>query len=104
MTQELQHHGVKGMKWGVRKDRKSIKNMTNKELQDANNRMRLENEYKKLKHPNVSKAKNIYKNAVIGGLSASAGALTVKAIKQHGTKMYTTALLAAAIRKNVKEY
>lgn len=102
MNDELQHHGVKGMKWGVRKERKSVKSMTDKELQKANNRMRLEREYKELKHPNISRAKNVYRKAVIGGLSGAAGALTIKAIKQYGAKKYATAVLAATIRMNAK--
>lgn len=99
---ELQHHGVKGMKWGVRKDRKSVKKMSNKELKNANERMRLENEYRSLKHPNISKAKSVYKKTVIGGLAGAAGALTVKAIKNYGAKKYATAVLAATIRKNAR--
>ena len=76
---ELEHYGVKGMKWGIRKDRSSKssgtkkkssrsearakkkraaaatkaasnpKNMTNEELRRQNERMRLEQEYKRLK-------------------------------------------------------
>ena len=102
MSDTIQHHGIKGMKWGVRKDRKSVKDMSDKELQKANNRMRLEREYKELKHPNISRAKNVYRKAVIGGLSGAAGALTIKAIKQYGAKKYATAVLAATIRKNAK--
>ena len=75
----LEHYGVKGMKWGIRKDRSSKssgtkkkssrseartkkkraaaatkaasnpKNMTNEELRRRNERMRLEQEYKRLK-------------------------------------------------------
>ena len=72
----LQHHGIKGQKWGVRRYRnedgtltsagkkraktlsdskrvkairkKKIKNMSNDELREANNRLQLERQYKDL--------------------------------------------------------
>lgn len=79
LLNELEHYGVKGMKWGVRKDRSSKssgtkkkssrseaqakkkraaaakkaandpKNMSNDELRRQNERMRLEQEFKRLK-------------------------------------------------------
>lgn len=67
----LQHHGVKGMKWGVRKKRSpkespsndstrtttlkkrakrsGVKALSNAEIQDAINRMNLEQQFKRLK-------------------------------------------------------
>ena len=72
---ELAHHGIKGMKWGVRRSKeflarlrgdvptedwsddaktasalkgKSLKQMTNAEIKKLNERTRLENEYKQL--------------------------------------------------------
>lgn len=61
---EIYHYGIPGMKWGKRKNsrehssdydkvkairRKSIKEMSNQDLRDANNRMQLENQYRQLK-------------------------------------------------------
>ena len=45
---DITHYGVKGMHWGIRKDRDDPKTMTNEELQKAVNRMRLEKQYKDL--------------------------------------------------------
>lgn len=62
-NRELYHWGVKGMKWGVRRNRnnpsedsakvqrirkKSVTEMSNQELRDANNRLQLERQYKDL--------------------------------------------------------
>ena len=78
---ELQHHGVKGMKWGVRRyqnkngtltaagkkraksedhlrakelKKKKLSQLSNAELKELNNRMNLESQYKNLKRNNVS--------------------------------------------------
>ena len=72
---ELYHHGVKGMKWGVRKKqprvmsddaartasirKKKIHEMSNVELREANNRLQLEAQYK-----NYTKKKSKAKMAV----------------------------------------
>lgn len=61
----LKHYGIKGMKWGVRKSRKSrqssdhrtakkikrkrLSEMSNQEINTVNQRMRLENEYRSLR-------------------------------------------------------
>ena len=64
---ELMHFGVKGMKWGVRKERiKDAKRWTSKkqakidgmsddQLKKANNRLRLEKEYKQLTQTKLEK-------------------------------------------------
>lgn len=90
MENELYHYGVKGMKWGVRKSRssfrknktkgwskeakeadrikkKSVHQMTNKELQTLNKRMELENSYKRL-NPNKVNQGLKYVGAVAGGM------------------------------------
>lgn len=58
----LQHYGVLGMKWGVRRKRKaaahddysrahsgkSVRSMSDKELRDTNNRLQMERQYQTL--------------------------------------------------------
>ena len=85
MSEELMHYGVKGMKWGIRRDRKrsgssrkknptygwskeaknarriqqkSVKQMTNAELRQVNERVRLEQEYARLNPSKVQKGIN----------------------------------------------
>lgn len=90
----LMHHGVKGMKWGVRRARsrvtsryssdynktrklrrKSSKKLSNDELKELNNRMRLEQEYNRLSTSSVNRGMEIAKKAiaaagVVGGAYA----------------------------------
>lgn len=86
---ELQHHGVKGMKWGVRKDRKKISEMTDEELKTANKRKKLENEYKKLNYP-VTES---YKNKLVGAATGAAAVATVAIVRKYGKKYLTKAAL-----------
>ena len=111
---ELYHHGVKGMKWGVKRfqnkdgtrtlfgkkrrsiesmhddykkahDKKSIKSMSDSELRARNNRLQMEHQYKQL-----TKKKSIGKKAVQTFIGV-AGAITAvqgahKAYKEIGNK------------------
>lgn len=89
MNQEnnaLAHYGVKGMKWGVRRNKgrgyskntsgwskdakrvnaikkKSISQMSNEELRTVNKRLQLEQEYNRLNPSNVQKGLNFIKGA-----------------------------------------
>lgn len=54
----LVHYGVKGMRWGVRKDRtrgkKKVSQMTDSELKAAVSRLELERRYNQLSSPKNS--------------------------------------------------
>lgn len=59
-SSELMHYGIKGMRWGVRRkrtshedyqkahSRKSIRDMSDKELRERNNRLQMEQQYAQL--------------------------------------------------------
>ena len=78
---ELMHYGVKGMRWGVRKKRtyhedyqkahskKSVKDMSDTELRERNNRLQMERQYAQM-----TKKKNVGAK-VISGIIATAGTI-----------------------------
>lgn len=82
---ELKHYGVKGMRWGVRRKRvhhedyqkahnkKSIREMSDKELRERNNRLQMEQQYAQL-----TKKKNRGKQVVTAII---AGAATLKGLE-----------------------
>lgn len=102
---ELMHFGVKGMKWGVRKKRikdakkwssskqAKIDGMSDDQLKKANNRLRLEKEYKQLTQTKLEKyrkrvgkaveeaAFNTLQNALQKGFKSAAGRGGSAAIK-----------------------
>lgn len=93
---ELYHYGVLGMKWGVRraerraardKRKNSTQHMTNQELREHNERMRLEKEYKEL-----TKKKSNGKKILSGVLATTAAALTIAKVYSNIKKFGKTEL------------
>lgn len=96
-SNELTHYGVKGMRWGIRKKRtyhddyqkahskKSIRDMSDKELRERNNRLQMEQQYAQL-----TKKKNRGAQAV-KTVIATAGTLialdnAIKTYKKYGNE------------------
>ena len=102
---ELMHFGVKGMKWGVRKSRiKNSKKWTSKkqakidgmsddQLKKANNRLRLEKEYKQLTQTKLEK----YRKRV-GKAAEEAAFNTLQNALQKGFKSAASRGGSAAIK------
>jgi hypothetical protein len=102
---ELMHFGVKGMKWGVRKSRiKDAKRWTSKkqakidgmsddQLKKANNRLRLEKEYKQLTQTKLEK----YRKRV-GKAAEEAAFNTLQNALQKGFKSAASRGGSAAIK------
>ena len=102
---ELMHHGIKGMKWGVRKKRiKDAKKWTSKkqakidgmsddQLKKANNRLRLEKEYKQLTQTKLEK----YRKRV-GKAAEEAAFNTLQNALQKGFKSAASRGGSAAIK------
>lgn len=106
---ELAHHGVKGMKWGVRKksprasgkrkreddyhedykkvhDKKSVKYMSDQELRTRNNRLNAEKQYESMTKK-ASKGKSLINAYIAGGTTLAALATATAAYRKHGSKI-----------------
>lgn len=84
MNNEIYHHGIKGMKWGVRRTpaqlghkpaktksesrdyRKEAKKMSDTELRSRINRMQMENQYVQLNRRQVNSGEKFAKEVVSG--------------------------------------
>lgn len=123
----LIHHGVKGMKWGVRRSqaaldraagrtsssdyreasrlkKKPVNSLSNKELRALNERMNLEQNYNRLNPSKVARGKNVAK----GVLAAATTAVTVynlvkspagKAAIETGKKVVQSTQIAIRARR-----
>ncbi len=99
----LEHYGTKGMKWGIRKDRKSgkgkssketAKTLTDTELTKRINRLNMEKQYTDLvKSSPSSVAKG---SKIVGGILASAGKQKAQALANEYVAKGVDIGLAAA--------
>lgn len=96
----LNHHGVKGMKWGVRKRRTSagpatsgpskpnVKQLSDADLKAAINRMNLEQQYKSLSKPKKTETqvfvKQLGKTAVNTAFGAAVTWQVGRTLKKFG--------------------
>lgn len=113
MNNELKHYGVPGMRWGVRKKRvasedsiktsnirkKKIYEMTNQELQTANNRLQLERNYKQLTQRKSGIKKGISAFIKTAG-TISAVTAAAATYKKYGNKLIDN--IGDMIVKNIK--
>ena len=102
---ELMHFGVKGMKWGVRKSRiknskkwssskqAKIDGMSDDQLKKANNRLRLEKEYRQLTQTRMER----YRNKA-GKAAEEAAFNTLQNVIQKGLKKAASQGGSAAIK------
>jgi hypothetical protein len=90
----VEHYGVKGMHWGIRRERESLSDLSNEELRSKVERMRLETQYRDIKKSaSRNSGLNFVKNhlgtiaAVVGsvatiGAAAGKGRRWVDALQQ----------------------
>lgn len=88
VNNELQHHGIKGMKWGIRRTpaqlghptkksstsqrREEMKRMSDTELRNRINRIQMEKQYMQLTAPDINPGKKFVKDVLVNAAKQTA--------------------------------
>lgn len=119
----LAHHGIKGQRWGIRRERgpggtvssnpsaKSIRRLSDADLRDAVNRMQLERQFQQLSAERVQKGdsftkallKDIGKRQVKRVANTAVDIAVERAIHQAGVKGDSKAVQEVASRLKPKK-
>lgn len=85
----LMHFGIKGMKWGVRKDEKkeSVKNLSDDQLKHRLQRLNMETQYLKLTAPEKTRGQKLAKSVL-----SYSGAKLSKAVNPYVEKAVSAAV------------
>jgi len=105
----LEHFGVKGMKWGIRKSRGSgkksaqqtAKTLTNKELKKRVDRMNMEKQYTSLAKKSAAASMSTGQK-IVNNVLADYGGRVVKGLTQKGaeaTVTYTAKKVEATLER-----
>lgn len=97
MDNKLNHAGIKGMKWGVRRyqnkdgsltpagkkryNRDAVKDMSDEELRKKLNRLQMENQYKNLTQKKTSAGRKFVTNVLVTAATTVATAYATKYMK-----------------------